>query len=51
MIQAGVETMMRTAVRLMKRKVQPTAPLLIEEGPSRFVDEGDANQDDSPRGC
>jgi hypothetical protein len=48
MIQAGVETMMRTIVRLMKREVQHVAPLLIEEGPSWFVDEGDANQDDSP---
>jgi hypothetical protein len=35
MIKAGVQTMMHMAVWLLKRKVQPAAPMMIEAGSSR----------------
>jgi hypothetical protein len=44
MINARVETMMRTALLILRR--QPMEPRRIDNGPTRIVEEGEDEQDD-----
>jgi hypothetical protein len=46
LINAGVETMLCTALKIMKRNGQAAAPLQIGPGTSRFVEEDEDSQEE-----
>jgi hypothetical protein len=46
MISAGVETMMRVAMKIMKKGAQPRRDLMIGGRPARIIEEEDEDQAD-----